>query len=384
VPFSKKQFIIINQFFNIFTYFFYKGVALLFDSLKKCLLGLPAGDLIFKIIYYVFPISLLCYFLGDVVVAICLVLVFSYILIVLENMIKGAVIVRLGFPEKLSMPLLLITMLVVTIIFSGFMFPVILEQSAHFMKELPTNYVRLQTFINNNFSEIVSDKNNNFIAVIGDNLISHMSAFSKGFVDYFFSSIVNISSVLIYLVLIPLLTFFFVKDRAQFKSYSSNFVSKPRLALIKFYWGRVDIILTSYIRGKIVEMLIVGISSFVLFYFMGLKYSLMLSTLVGISVLVPFVGAFLVTLPVALVAFAQWGVSADFFELIAAYFLLQILDGNVLVPYIFSEHMNLHPAAILLAVMVFGGLFGVVGVFFAIPLLAIGRMYLTLKYNLIN
>ncbi len=314
--------------------------------------------------------------------AVSLVLVLSYILIVLENMIKSGVVIKLGLPEKLSMPMLLITMLAVFIVFSAFMFPIILEQSAHFMKELPANYVRLQTFINQNFYEIASDKNSNFIAVIGDNLISHMSAFSKGFVDYFLSSIVNVSSVLIYLVLIPLLTFFFVKDRAQFKSYAANFISKPRLDLVKFYWGRVDMILTSYIRGKIVEMLIVGISSFVLFYFMGLKYSLMLSTLVGISVLVPFVGAFLVTLPVALVAFAQWGVSADFFELIGAYFLLQILDGNVLVPYIFSEHMDLHPAAILLAVMVFGGLFGVVGVFFAIPLLAVGRMYLTLKYNL--
>lgn len=356
----------------------------MFDSLKACLLGLPAGDLIFKIIFYLLPISLLCYFLSDVVVAICLVLVFSYILVVLENMIKSGVVLKLGLPIKASMPLLLITLLVVAIVFSAFMFPVILEQSAHFMKELPSNYLRLQTFVNQNFSQLVTDKNNNFIAVVGDNLLSHMSAFSTGFVNYFFSSIVNISSVLIYLVLIPLLTFFFVKDRALFKSYASSFFSEPRLCLIKFYWDRVDAILTSYIRGKIVEMLIVGVSSFALFYFMGLRYSLMLSTLVGISVFVPFVGAFLVTLPVALVAFAQWGVSADFFELIMAYFLLQVLDGNVLVPYIFSEHMDLHPAAILLAVMVFGGLFGVVGVFFAIPLLAIGRMYVTLKYSLIN
>ncbi|MDP2565804.1 AI-2E family transporter [Pseudoalteromonas marina] len=356
----------------------------MFDSLKKCLLALPAGDLVYRIVFYLLPASLFCYFLYDVVVAISLVFVFGYIFIVLEGMVKATVIKRLGISERFSMPLFIVVLLSFVSVFSAFMFPVILEQSAHFMKELPANYLRLQSFLNQYLSEEVLSKNNNVFSLLGSDVFSYFTSFSKGLVNYFLSSIVNISSVLIYLVLIPLLTFFLVKDRAQFKAYAATFLSKPRLDLVSFYWSRVDLILTSYIRGKIVEVFVVGLASFGLFYFMGLKYSLMLSTLVGLSVLVPFVGAFLVTLPVALVAFAQWGVSADFFELILAYLVLQLLDGNVLVPYIFSEHMNLHPAAILLAVMVFGGLFGVAGVFFAIPMLAIGKLYLTLKSNLVH
>ena len=101
---------------------------------------------------------------------------------------------------------------------------------------------------------------------------------------------------------------------------------------------------------------------------MGLNFSLLLSFLVGISVIIPFVGAIAVTLPVALIAYFQWGVAAQFWYLLLAYQIIQILDGNALVPILFSEVVNLHPVAIIVAVLFFGGLWGVWGVFFAIPL----------------
>ena len=101
---------------------------------------------------------------------------------------------------------------------------------------------------------------------------------------------------------------------------------------------------------------------------MGLHYAALLSLLVGLSVLIPYVGAAVVTIPVALVAFFQWGWTGDFFYLMLVYGIIQALDGNVLVPLLFSEAVNLHPVAIILAVLVFGGFWGLWGVFFAIPL----------------
>ena len=101
---------------------------------------------------------------------------------------------------------------------------------------------------------------------------------------------------------------------------------------------------------------------------MGLNYALLLGVCVGLSVLIPYVGAALVTIPVALIAFFQWGLTQDFYILMVAYFIIQILDGNVLVPLIFSEAVNLHPVAIIGAILLFGGLWGFWGVFFAIPL----------------
>ncbi|MEZ5476532.1 MAG: AI-2E family transporter [Thiolinea sp.] len=94
----------------------------------------------------------------------------------------------------------------------------------------------------------------------------------------------------------------------------------------------------------------------------------LLSFLVGISVLIPYVGAALVTLPIAAVAYFQWGYNSDFIWVLVVYGIIQFLDGNLLVPLLFSGMVNLHPAAIIAAVLVFGAIWGVWGVFFAIPL----------------
>ena len=74
------------------------------------------------------------------------------------------------------------------------------------------------------------------------------------------------------------------------------------------------------------------------------------------------------TIPVVVVAYFQFGVTPDFYWVVGAYLLIQVLDGNVLVPLLFSEAVNLHPVAIVIAVLFFGGLWGLWGVFFAIPL----------------
>jgi len=99
-----------------------------------------------------------------------------------------------------------------------------------------------------------------------------------------------------------------------------------------------------------------------------LQYALLLAVLTGLSVLIPYIGAAAVTIPVALVALFQWGPTADFYYVLLAYGIIQALDGNLLAPLLFSEVVNLHPVAIIVAILVFGGLWGFWGVFFAIPL----------------
>jgi putative permease len=95
---------------------------------------------------------------------------------------------------------------------------------------------------------------------------------------------------------------------------------------------------------------------------------MLLSLLVGLSVIIPYVGATVVTIPVAVVAYMQWGVESQFMVALGAYLVIQLLDGNVLVPLLLSEVVNIHPIAVIASILVFGGLWGFWGVFFAIPL----------------
>ena len=111
-----------------------------------------------------------------------------------------------------------------------------------------------------------------------------------------------------------------------------------------------------------------GVVAAIMFSSLGLKYSAWLLVVVGLLVMIPYVGAVLVTIPVVIVGLLQFGLETQFYILIGLYLLLQALDGNLLVPLIFSETVKLHPVIIILAVFIFGSMFGFWGVFFSIPI----------------
>lgn len=181
------------------------------------------------------------------------------------------------------------------------------------------------------------------------------------------SSAVDAFTVLVYLVVVPLLVFFLLKDKEEIMLWFRRFLPEDR-GLASSVWKEVDLKMGNYIRGKLLEIVIVGVATFIPLKIMGMNYAATMSLLVGLSVIIPYVGAIAVTIPVAMIAWFQWGASSDFVYLMIAYLVVQFMDGNVLVPLLFSEVVNMHPAAIIIAVLFFGGLWGVWGVFFAIPL----------------
>lgn len=180
----------------------------------------------------------------------------------------------------------------------------------------------------------------------------------------------------IYLVLVPLLVFFILKDKDLLKNWFRRFLPQD-IALLRTVWTDVDLQLANYVRGKFVEIVIVWAVSFVTFTALGLNYAVLLSALVGFSVLVPYLGALVATVPVAAVAYAQFGIGSSFYWVLFAYGVIQALDGNVLVPLLFSEAVDLHPVAIIVAVLFFGGVWGFWGVFFAIPLATVVHAVIT-------
>ncbi len=181
------------------------------------------------------------------------------------------------------------------------------------------------------------------------------------------TTLTGLITLLVYLVLVPVLVFFLLKDKELILSWISALLPSER-RLATQVWREMDQQIGNYVRGKFAEIVIVGVVSYIVFALLEMRYASLLAALVGLSVIVPFVGAVVVTVPVALVAFFQWGWSEQFAYAVGAYAVIQALDGNVLVPWLFSEAVNLHPVAIIIAVLLFGGLWGFWGVFFAIPL----------------
>jgi len=199
------------------------------------------------------------------------------------------------------------------------------------------------------------------------NFSSELVSVGQTLVTVSLSSAVDVFTVLVYLVVVPLLVFFLLKDKTEILKWFRRFVPEDR-GLAYSVWKEVDAKMGNYIRGKLLEVVIVGVATFIPLKYMGMNYAATMSLLVGLSVIIPYVGAVAVTIPVAMIAWFQWGGTADFVYLMVAYLVVQFMDGNILVPLLFSEVVNMHPAAIIISVLFFGGLWGVWGVFFAIPL----------------
>jgi putative permease len=179
--------------------------------------------------------------------------------------------------------------------------------------------------------------------------------------------VVSVITFFVYLILLPLMLFFFLKDKYLILYWLSRFLPDDR-ELVHDVWSELNIKIASYVRGKFMEVAIVWVSTYIGFAVMGLNYAMLLSLLVGLSVIIPYVGATVVTIPVMMIAFFQFGSGSTFGYTMLIYGVIQFLDGNLLVPLLFSEVVNLHPVAIIVAVVFFGSLWGVWGVFFAIPL----------------
>ena len=244
--------------------------------------------------------------------------------------------------------------------------PLLWGQTVELVRELPNYLARGQQALLG-LPEHYSFISEAQIRELIELLRKEMTAQGQRILSLSLASIPGLITMLVYLILVPLLVFFFLKDKGRIIGWVTNFLPAER-RLTNQVWREMDLQLGNYVRGKFWEIMIVGVSTFVVFALMGLKYTLLLAVLVGLSVVVPYIGAAVVTIPVALIAYFQWGWGTDFAWLMVAYGIIQGLDGNVLVPLLFSEVVNLHPVAIIVAVLLFGGLWGFWGVFFAIPL----------------
>lgn len=288
--------------------------------------------------------------------------------IILAFLMQGAVQrCKQYMPHKMAVLLVFSTFMAAFLAFMLLVLPQVWRQLLTLLNEAPRIVSEIQKvllFLPERYPELVKEEQIRQLTSVAATEIGRAWQWALTFSLH---SITNIVALLIYLILVPILVFFFMKDGNYLAGSLTTYLPEKR-DLMRRVWTEMDAQIANYIRGKVIEILIVGSVSYVVFVYFGLNYAALLALMVGLSVVIPYIGAALVTLPVAGVAFFQWGWGSEFITLMAAYFVIQALDGNVLVPILFSEAVNLHPVSIIVAVLLFGSLWGVLGVFFAIPL----------------
>lgn len=302
------------------------------------------------------------YFFGHLIAPLLVAIVIAYLL---EWPVTQ--MIRLGLPRTAAVPIVVLAFLGLMLMKHFGLMPTIWSQVGNLINDIPNMYNGLQGFIASIPEKYPELANLQIVESIVSNAKNKVLGLGESVVKGSLASLVSIATLAVYLILVPLLVFFLLKDKAEMLSMLSGFLPENRRLATKV-WREMNQQISNYIRGKVMEILIVGGVSYVTFAILDLRYSVLLAVAVGLSVLIPYIGAAAVTVPVAIVGLFQWGLTSEFYWLLIAYCIIQALDGNVLVPVLFSEAVNLHPVAIIVSVLVFGGLWGFWGVFFAIPL----------------
>ena len=288
---------------------------------------------------------------------------------VLAYLMQGLVttLERLRLPGGLAVGLVFALFMGLLVVFIVVVLPLLWHQLITLFNELPGMLAKWQSLLlllPERYPHLVSDEQ---VLQAIEVARGEIGKFGQWALTFSLSSLPLLVNIMIYLVLVPILVFFFLKDREMIGRWVSGYLPRER-ALITRVAEEMNRQIANYIRGKVIEVVICGGVTYIAFVALGLNYAALLALLVGVSVVVPYVGAVVVTVPVMLIALFQWGWSDQFIYLMAVYGIIQTLDGNVLVPLLFSEAVNLHPVAIICAVLLFGGLWGFWGVFFTIPL----------------
>ena len=316
------------------------------------------------IVFSFLIISILVFasFFGSVLSVFIISAVTAYLLVGLQKNIQ-----KYNLSEFQALLITYMLFLITGILILVILIPILSTQLQLFIQDAPRLINGLVDFIVSipaSYPDLISSDQ---ISSFFESFSSELTSITQNIVQGSLSGIQSTIEILIYIILFPILVYFFLFDRKEILDGLVKAIPGKTEMLSKV-WIEMDVQLSNYVRGKALEIVIVAVASALIFTIFGLKYTALLAVLVGFSVLIPYIGAFLVTIPIAIVGFLQFGMSIEFGILMGLYLILQFIDGNLLVPIIFSSAVKLHPVVIILAVFIFGNMFGFWGVFFAIPI----------------
>jgi putative permease len=274
---------------------------------------------------------------------------------------------RFNVRRKRAVYLVFILFLAVLLDLFIILLPVISHQIGQLVQDIPSMISHVKgdlLLLPQKYPGVISDERiDQLIAV----LASEFNRVEKNIIQISVSSVRGLIEIIIYLILVPFLVFFLLKDKEIIFKWFRDLLPEERGLAIRV-WDEVYRQFFNYLRGKILEIIFVWAINYAAFAFIGLKYSIIISLFVGVAVLVPYIGAAIMFLPVVLVGFFQWGFGANLIYVIVAYAILHALDGNIIAPLLLSKVVKIHPVAIIIAILIFGGMWGFWGLVFAIPL----------------
>ncbi len=175
------------------------------------------------------------------------------------------------------------------------------------------------------------------------------------------------------LILVPLFSFFFLRDGDRIMRGLISLVPNRYFEMAHDLSFLVSRQMSTFIRGRIIEAFIIGLVVTIGLSFTDIRYAPLLGAFAGVMNLIPYIGPLIGMVPGILIALIDLGVGPQFWWIVTVYFLIAqvIVDNFILIPILISRVSNLHPLIVILAIIMGGRLYGVLGMIIGVPVASI-------------
>ncbi len=247
--------------------------------------------------------------------------------------------------------------------------PALITQLIELVEVLPSLFQELRAFVERQFPSLLDRESNTHQALVsfGDTLKSK----SGDLLQTVVSSVGSAINVVVLLVIAPVVAVYMLLDWDRMIAEIDELLPRDHAPTIRQLASDIDSVLASFVRGMGTVCLILGTYYAVALMIVGLQFGLIVGFIAGLVTFIPYLGALIGgTLAIGLALFQFWG---DWVQigLVAGIFVLgQVTEGNFLTPKLVGNSVGLHPVWLLLALSVFGALFGFVGMLVAVPIAA--------------
>jgi len=321
--------------------------------------------------FFLVFIFVIIQFFAGLLMPILIAVVLSYLFMPIVHRLE-----KWKFPHWLAVTIVFLLFISLLAWFVLGLIPLLVKQLTSLIREIPQSFSLGQKWLNHFLAQYPSLAGVDPLGHFADFIKERSAKIGQMVLSFSLATLPSLFEAVVYLVLVPILVFFFMKDGKDIASWGSQYLPKDR-GLIYEVLNDMNTKIGAFMKGHIIEMFITGFVSVIAFSLFGLNYAALLGFVIGLSTWIPYVGAVVVTIPVVIIGLMQWGMSPHFFYLIITYAVIMTLDGNLLGPMLMSEAVDLHPIVVILAITVFGGIWGFWGVFFAVPLAALVKVILS-------
>ncbi len=312
-------------------------------------------------------LAALCYVLIDLLV------VFFLGIVVAAALQPGHVrLCLLGVPKGLAVLLIYLLFILGIVLVVLFLVPVLIEQARAFTASFPEQYANFVKWLHAHSTPLLRRLGNRIPSF--EILAQHIAEVAPAFFVNALGVVTSTVNFFTYLVVVLAVGFYWTMEVPRVERLILSLVTVARRPQVLNTWHEIESKLGAYIRGQGLAMLIIGVASAIGYVLIGLPNVLVLAVLAGLCEAVPLIGPMLAAVPAILVALPLGFPSV--LLVIGFSVLLQMFENNVLIPRIMSRAVGLSALVGMFAVLALGTLYGILGVFIAIPLTVVGQVLL--------